>query len=121
MPAAPAPWGNASATPAKDAAIADRNGWLPLAVDGRLHVIGWVQPGAAGEVRGVELNLGALVSRLGGALPVEIGEGEGYALRDDQGRVLHQAGAIATGAPPLVRVRPMPAGHAHPYHPPRAA
>ena len=104
LPAVPAPWVTSSAATAKDAAIADRRGWLPLTVDGRLHVIGWVQPGAAGEVRGVELNLGAVVSRLGGALPVEIGEGEGYALRDDQGRVLHQAGAISTASPPLVRV-----------------
>lgn len=101
VPAAPLA---ASAAPAKDAASVDRRGWLPLTMDGRLHVIGWVQPGGAGDVRGVELNLGALVSRLGGALPVELGDGEGFALRDDLGRVLHQAGAISAGTPPLVRV-----------------
>lgn len=83
---------------------AERRGWLPLVLDGRLHVIGWVQPGGAGDVRGVELNVGALVSRLGGALPVELGDGEGYALRDDRGRVLHQAGAVAGDLAPVVRV-----------------
>ena len=54
---------------AKDSAVkesaAEVRGWLPQVIDGRLHVIGWVQPGAQGEVRGVELQLAALVSRLG--------------------------------------------------------
>jgi signal transduction histidine kinase len=92
---------------AKDASTpssVDRRGWLPVVLDGRLHVLGWVQPGGTGEVRGVELNLGALVSRLGGALPVELSDGEGYALRDDRGRVLHQAGAVAENVPPAVRL-----------------
>jgi signal transduction histidine kinase len=48
--------------------------------------------------------LAALISRLGGALPAEVGEGEGYALRDDQGRVLHQAGAIAGTSVAVIRV-----------------
>ncbi len=83
---------------------ADRRGWVPLMVDGRLHLVGWVQPGGEGNVRGVELELAALISRLGGALPVEIGADEGYALRDDQGRVLHQVGAVPRSGESALRV-----------------
>ena len=93
---------------AKDAAPEGR-GWQPLTIDGRLHVVGWVQPVGAGEVRGVELQLSALVSRLGGALPVEVVAGEGFALRDSQGRVLHQRGAVPAAGSPTVRV-PLAAG-----------
>ncbi len=88
---------------AKDAA-ADRRGWVPATIDGRLHLAGWIQPGGSGEVRGVELELVALISRLGGTLPAEVGAGEGYAVRDDQGRVLHQVGTIPLGAMPAARV-----------------
>src|SRR5690606_8528144 len=88
----------------KKEAPPDRRGWLPLKVDGRLHVLGWVQPGGTGEVLGVELEIAALISRLGGALPAEPVSGEGYALRDDQGRVLHQAGAVPREAEPVIRV-----------------
>ena len=87
---------------AKD--VPDRRGWVPAVVDGRLHVVGWVQPGGGGEVRGVELELVALISKLGGTLPAEVTGGEGYALRDDQGRVLHQVGAIPREGVPVVRV-----------------
>lgn len=79
-------------------------GWLPLKVDGRLHLLGWVQPAGAAGVRGVELEMAALISRLGGALPGEISGEVGYALRDDQGRVLHQAGAVARAAAPVITV-----------------
>ena len=82
----------------------EQRGWLPLKVEGRLHLLGWVQPAGAGEVRGVELEMAALISRLGGALPAEISGEEGYALRDDQGRVLHQAGAVARAAAPAITV-----------------
>lgn len=83
---------------------ADRRGWLPVTTDGRFHLIGWVQPGGAGDVRGVEIELSALVSRLAGTLPVDVGPGEGYALRDEQGRVLHQAGAVPRTGEPVLRV-----------------
>jgi two-component system phosphate regulon sensor histidine kinase PhoR len=87
---------------AKD--TADRRGWQIVSGDGRAHLIGWVQREGARDVRGVELNLGALVGRLGGALPADAGEGEGYALRDEQGRILHQSGALADGVAAAVRV-----------------
>ena len=89
----------------KDAGeVREQRGWLPLKVDGRLHLLGWVQPAGAAGVRGVELEMAALISRLGGALPGEISGEEGYALRDDQGRVLHQAGAVARAAATMITV-----------------
>jgi signal transduction histidine kinase len=72
----------------------DRRGWIAWSVDGRLHLLGWFQPGGSGEVRGVELELAALVSRLAGTLPAAVAAGEGYVLRDDKGRALHQAGLV---------------------------
>lgn len=84
----------------------DRRGWLPWLADGRLHLLGWAWPSGATEVRGVEVELTALVSRLGGSMPTEVAPGEGYALRDDKGRVQHQAGAVPLtgGEVPTVRV-----------------
>jgi signal transduction histidine kinase len=82
----------------------DQRGWLPVKVDGRLHLLGWVQSTGAGGVRGVELEMAALISRLGGALPAEISGEEGYALRDDQGRVLHQTGAVPRTAVAAITV-----------------
>jgi signal transduction histidine kinase len=82
----------------------EQRGWLPMKVDGRLHLLGWVRPAGAGEVRGVELEMAALISRLGGTLPAEVSAEEGYALRDDQGRVLHQAGAVPRAAAPAITV-----------------
>ncbi|MBI4624320.1 MAG: HAMP domain-containing histidine kinase [Verrucomicrobia bacterium] len=85
-------------------AVPERRGWMSSVVEGRLHLLGWVQPDGAGEIRGFELELTALISRLAGALPVEIGSGEGYALRDDQGRVLHQVGAVPRTGEAAARV-----------------
>lgn len=81
-----------------------RRGWLPVEVDGRLHLLGWVQLAGAGEVRGVELEMAALISRLGGSLPAEFSPEEGYALRDNQGHVLHQAGAVPRATDPAITV-----------------
>ncbi len=80
---------------AKDSPPApSRRGWLPMKIESRLHLLGWVQLTGQGEVRGVELEMAALISRLGGTMPAEISSDEGYALHDDQGRVLHQTGAV---------------------------
>ena len=87
---------------AKDAA--DRRGWVPAVVDGRMHLLGWVQPTGSGEVRGVEVELVALIGKLGGTLPAEVSPGEGYALRDNQQRVLQQVGALPREGEPLLRV-----------------
>jgi signal transduction histidine kinase len=83
----------------------DRRGWLPWLSEGRLHLLGWVQPGGMGEVRGVEVEMATLVSRLGGAMPAELAVDEGYTLRDDKGRVLHQSGQIPKdGIAPAARI-----------------
>lgn len=83
----------------------DRSGWLTRAVDGRLHLLGWIEDRAHAEVRGVEVELSALVSRLAGALPGETNPGEGYALRDERERIMFQAGAVAGGgAEPVARL-----------------
>ena len=87
-----------------DGTARKQRGWLPVKVDGRLHLLGWVQPAGADGVRGVELEMAALISRLGGALPAEISGEEGYALRDDQGRVLHQTGAVSRAAVAAITV-----------------
>jgi len=92
----------------KDTAPA-RQGWLPAMVENRLHLFGWSQARAGGEVRGVELEVAALIARLGGALPAEVSADEGYALRDEQGRVMHQVGRVANGAAAVARV-PLAAG-----------
>jgi signal transduction histidine kinase len=56
-------------------------------------------------IGGVELDLAALVSRLESALPRVTAEGEGFVLRDEQGRAVHQVGVVSRGeAEPVVRV-----------------
>jgi signal transduction histidine kinase len=91
--------------PALAQAQPERRGWSPMTADGRLHLLGWVQAGPKGEVRGVEVEMTALVSRLGGAMPSELAMDEGYALRDDKGRVVHQAGKVPEAdARPVVRI-----------------
>jgi len=83
-----------------------RRGWTPWSAEGRLHVLGWVERPAAGEVRGVELELAAVIARLGGALPAEVQAGEGYVLRDEKGRLMHQAGWVPRdGALPVASLR----------------
>jgi signal transduction histidine kinase len=90
-------------TPAS--ALADHRGWTPLVADGHLHLLGWLRPAGASDVRGVEIEMAALISRLGGAMPSELATDEGYALRDDKGRVLHQAGKIPeAGIAPSARI-----------------
>lgn len=94
----------AAAKPSNVKDAPDRRGWVPAMIEGRLHLLAWVQPGGAGEVRGAEIELTALTSRLAGALPAELSGGEGYAIRDAQARVLHQAGAIPRTGEPIVTV-----------------
>jgi two-component system, OmpR family, phosphate regulon sensor histidine kinase PhoR len=90
-----------AAAKALEGVSASRRGWLPWVSEGRLHLLGWVWPQGATEVRGVEVELAALVSRLGGAMPTDVSEGEGYALRDDKGRVQHQAGTVTESDVPI--------------------
>jgi len=84
-----------------------RSGWLPLTVNNRLTLLGWYQPERGGELRGLELEMTALVSRLGAALPPDLGEREGLCLRDERGRLFHQAGYLPNEATqePIAGVR----------------
>ena len=75
-------------------ALPDLRGWAALKLEGRRGLLGWLASPATDEVRGVELEITALIARLGGVLPAETGDGEGYALRDEQGRIMHQAGWV---------------------------
>ncbi len=75
-----------------------RTGWIPWFSENRLHMLGWVDPGDGGPVRGVELEMMAFVSRL--YMPVQdpVGEPGGNtgrvhcALLDGSGAVLYQEG-----------------------------
>lgn len=82
----------------------EQRGWTPMVAEGRLHLLGWVRPSGASEVRGVEVEMTALVSRLGGAMPSELGMDEGYILRDDKGRTVHQAGKVSDAATAAARI-----------------
>ncbi len=84
--------------------VVEPRGWLAQTIDGRLHVLGWVQPRAGALIRGVELDVSGLVSRLGSALPAEVEMGEGFVLRDGEGRVAHQAGKMTREGEAAVRV-----------------
>jgi signal transduction histidine kinase len=88
----------------------ERRGWTPWTSDGRLHLLGWIERPASGEVRGVEMEVAALIARLGGALPAETQNGEGYALRDEKGRIMHQVGWVPRDAAQAVATLPLAAG-----------
>lgn len=83
----------------------DQRGWTSIPVEGRLHLLGWVQLQDGETIGGVELDLAALVSRLASALPRVTADGEGFVLRDEQGRAVHQVGVVSRGeAEPAARV-----------------
>ncbi len=67
-------------------------GWIPWFSENSLHILGWVERKSDGIVYGVELELMILLSRLITDFPATAPEGMVYALIDDAGRVLHQAG-----------------------------
>ena len=90
---------------APEAVAPGRSGWATGNNNGRPYLLGWVEMPAAGEVRGVEVELAALIARLAGGLPAVAGTGEGYLLRDERGRVMHQAGRVpAEGDEPVARL-----------------
>ncbi len=94
--ARPAP----SATPAL---APDNRGWWAQERDGRWHVLGWVRT-AEGDVRGFELALAVFLARVEGALPAELAAGQGIALRDRQGKIVHQRGEVRPGQAPQLRL-----------------
>jgi len=57
------------------------SGWLGRTVDGRVYFLGWWQPSGGGAVRGVELNLPAVLERAQALVPARTADGERFALR----------------------------------------
>ncbi len=82
----------------------DRRGWITPLENGRLHLIGWLLRAGDSQVRGVEIELAALVARLANTLPVDLAAGEGLVLRDERGRVLHRSGDVPSDAGQRVRI-----------------
>ncbi len=81
-------------------------GWIPWFSDNKLHIIGWVRRPNNNDVYGVELELVTLLSRLVVDFPKSHRKGTAYALVDDGGKILHQAGdlPIEPGDKPEVAV-----------------
>lgn len=69
-----------------------RSGWIPWFWGDRFSMLGWVQPAPGGAVYGVEIELAALLSRLGAALPRAVPAGRACTLEDGNGRIVHAAG-----------------------------
>ncbi|MDQ7783086.1 MAG: HAMP domain-containing sensor histidine kinase [Desulfomonilaceae bacterium] len=67
-------------------------GWIPWFSDNKLHIIGWVRKPKDDVVYGVELELVTLLSQLVVDFPKSAAKGMVYALVDDGGRIIHQAG-----------------------------
>ena len=57
------------------------SGWLGRTVDGAVYFLGWWQPAGGGAVRGVELNLPAVLERVQALVPGATADGERFALR----------------------------------------
>lgn len=69
MDTATVPWGEPA------------SGWLGRTVDGAVYFLGWWQPAGGGAVRGVELNLPAVLERVQALVPAATADGERFALR----------------------------------------
>ena len=65
----------------------DRTGWEPWKDSSGLHLIGWRQP-ASGSLVGVEVNLKAIIARLGDLLPAESELADAFAVRETGGETL---------------------------------
>ena len=57
------------------------SGWLGRTLDGQVYFLGWWQPSGGGAVRGVELNLPAVLERVQALVPARTADGERFALR----------------------------------------
>jgi len=82
---APAKRNGHAAPPVMDAAAVPwrepASGWLGRTVDGQVHFLGWWQPAGGGAVRGVELNLPAVLERVQALVPARTPEGAHFAMR----------------------------------------
>lgn len=88
--------------PPTPAAAVERSGWAPLdgGTGATSALVVWFQRGAGAEVRGAELNVGALAAQLADTLPVEFAVGDGYALLDPAGQVQGAKGDVPAGVAP---------------------
>jgi signal transduction histidine kinase len=78
---------------------AARSGWIPWFAEDQMQLLGWVQPEGSAQRYGVELEMNALLSRLGNTLPPAVPRGATFALVDGHGRVVHQRGVdLSAGA-----------------------
>ncbi len=57
------------------------SGWLGRTVGGKTYFLGWWQPAGGGAVRGVELNLSAVLERVQALVPARTADGEHFAVR----------------------------------------
>ena len=82
---APAKRNGHAASPVMDAAAVPwrepASGWLGRTVEGKVYFIGWWQPAGGGAVRGVELNLPAVLERAQALVPSRTPEGARFAMR----------------------------------------
>ena len=82
---APAKRNGHAAPPVMDAATVPwrepASGWLGRTVEGQVHFLGWWQPAGGGAVRGVELNLPAVLERVQALVPPRTADGARFAVR----------------------------------------
>jgi signal transduction histidine kinase len=88
------------------AATRPTDGWIPWFSDNKLHILGWTSSPHAGIIYGVEMEIMTLLSRLVVDFPESDQRGVVYALVDDGGNILHQAGAavVEPGEKPEISV-----------------
>jgi signal transduction histidine kinase len=88
------------------AATRPTDGWIPWFSDNKLHILGWTSSPHAGIIYGVEMEIMTLLSRLVVDFPAADQRGVVYALVDDGGSILHQAGAavVEPGEKPEISV-----------------
>ncbi len=92
----------------------ERGHWITWFADNQLALVGWVRQPDTGAVRGVELEMMALLARLTPLFPARVPAGVAYALEDGNGTILHQAGALALDRASGAFVR-VPCGPALPH------
>ena len=95
-----------AASQSQDEDVSPRR-WMTWFSDNQLCLLGWAQVLPSGQIRGVEIEMMALLSRLVLALPAEPPTpGAAYAILDSSGRLVHQSGTLAVepDATPLVSV-----------------
>jgi signal transduction histidine kinase len=83
-------------------AAVERSGWAPLEeLWGAPSAIAvWYERDPGAEVRGAELNVGALAAQLADTLPAEFAAGDGYALLNPAGQVQGLKGDVPAGVAP---------------------